>query len=269
VISENYMNVGGRARATLDAVRERYPVVLHGVALSIGTTDPLDLSYLDDLGSLAASIEPAWVTDHLCFTNVGGKNSHDLLPIPYTEEALAHVIDRVRRVQDRLKRPIGLENPSSYVAYRVSEMPEWEFLARLSEAADCGLLLDVNNVYVSSVNHRFDPHAYLAGIPRERVWQFHLAGHSSLGELLLDTHDHAVPDPVWALYDEAVGLFGEVSSLVEWDDLIPPFEELEAERNRARARAGNVLASAAATEGAAFAAAATEGAALAAAAVAS
>jgi uncharacterized protein (UPF0276 family) len=241
VISENFMRVGGRARWVLDRVRASYPVVLHGVSLSIGSTDPLDEKYLADLADLAASVEPAWVSDHLCWTGAGGHNAHDLLPLPYTEEALAHVVNRVKRVQDCLKRRIALENVSSYMSYRLSTMPEWEFLSRVAEEADCGILLDVNNVYVSSFNHRFDPREYLAAIPVERVFQFHLAGHSRQGELLLDTHDHPVPDPVWALYDEAVARFGPVSTLVEWDDRIPPFEELEAQRNEAAERQKRVL----------------------------
>jgi uncharacterized protein len=244
VISENYMDVGGRARAVLDAVRERYPVVLHGVSLSIGSTDPLDLAYLDSLAALAESVQPAWVSDHLCWTGVGGHNAHDLLPLPYTEEALAHVTERVARVQDRLKRRIALENVSSYMTYRYSEMPEAEFLARLAERADCGILLDVNNVYVSSVNHSFEPHAYVETIPADRVWQFHLAGHSTQGQLLLDTHDHAVPEPVWDLYTHAVRRFAPVSTLVEWDEQIPPFETLEAERDAAAERYERILGSA-------------------------
>lgn len=235
VISENFMGVGGRARAVLDAVRERFPVVLHGVSLSIGSTDPLDLAYLDTLAALAVSVEAAWVSDHLCWTGVGGKNAHDLLPLPYTEEALAHVVDRVRRVQDRLERRIALENVSSYLGYRLSEMPEWEFLARVAEGADCGILLDVNNVFVSAHNHRFDAQTYLAAVPPERVWQLHLAGHSSMGELLLDTHDHPVKDEVWTLFEEASARFGPVSTLIEWDEKIPEWDRLEAEMLRAKA----------------------------------
>src|SRR5262249_37372037 len=212
VISENFMGVGGRARAVLDDVRARYPIVLHGVSLSIGTTDPLDLAYLHELKSLADETQPAWVSDHLCWTGVGGHNAHDLLPLPYTEEALNHVVERVQRVQDRLKRRIALENVSSYVSYKLSTMPDWEFLPRVAEGAHCGILLAVNNVYVSSVNPRFDARAYLAAVPVERVFQFHLAGHSQNGELLLDTHDHPVPDPVWELYDAAVERFGAVST---------------------------------------------------------
>jgi uncharacterized protein (UPF0276 family) len=235
VITENFMDVGGRARSVLFAVREKYPIVLHGVSLSIGTSDPLNLDYLDRLRALADEVEPAFVSDHLCWTGVGGHNAHDLLPLPYTEEALAHVVERVRRVQDRLKRTIALENVSSYLGYRLSQMTEWEFVARVAEGSGCGILLDVNNIYVSSVNHRFDPRTYLAAIPVEHVWQFHLAGHSRMGELLLDTHDAPVPDPVWSLYEEAVARFAPVSTLVEWDDKLPPFERLEAERNLAAA----------------------------------
>lgn len=241
VISENFMEVGGRPRAVLMAVREEYPVVLHGVSLSIGSTDPIGVGYLRALKQLIADLEPAWVSDHLCWTGVGGHNAHDLLPVPYTEEALAHVIERVRRVQDALGRRIALENASSYVGYRVSQMPEWEFLARLAEGADCGILLDVNNVFVAAHNHGFDPRTYLAAVPVGRVWQFHLAGHSTVGPLLLDTHDHAVPAPVWELYREAVRRFGPVSSLIEWDERIPPYLDVIAQRDKAAAVAAEVL----------------------------
>jgi hypothetical protein len=245
VISENFMVRGGRPLDVLTRVRERYPVVLHGVSLSIGSTDPLDESYLDRLADLARRVEPAWVSDHLCWTGVGGHNAHDLLPLPYTEEALRHVVGRVARVQERLARPIALENVSSYVAYRGSAIPEWEFLAAVAERSGCGILLDINNIYVSARNHGFDPARYLDGIPASRVWQFHLAGHSDKGRYLLDTHDHPVPDPVWGLYREAVRRFGAVSSLIEWDDRIPEFARLEAESERARAIQREVLAGAA------------------------
>ncbi len=245
VISENFMVRGGKPLDVLAHVRERYPVVLHGVSLSIGSTDPLDEAYLDRLADLARRIEPAWVSDHLCWTGVGGHNAHDLLPLPYTEQALDHVVARVARVQERLGRPIAIENVSSYVGYRHSSMPEWEFLTAVARRSGCGILLDVNNIYVSARNHGFDPKAYLDGIPAGKVWQFHLAGHSDKGTHLLDTHDHPVADPVWDLYREALGRFGAVSNLIEWDDHIPDFERLEAESERARAIHQEVLGAAA------------------------
>jgi uncharacterized protein (UPF0276 family) len=226
VISENFMSPGGRPLAVLEKVRRDVPVVLHGVSLSIGSTDPLSAKYLDDLARLASRIEPAWISDHLCWGSHGGRYAHDLWPLPYTAEALAHVVERVSRVQDRLGRPILLENVSSYAAFRASEMPEWEFLAEVARRADCGILLDVNNVYVSARNHGFDAIDYLEGIPADRVGQIHLAGHSDRGRYLLDTHDAAVPDAVWSLYEEALARVGPVSTLVEWDDHIPPLETL-------------------------------------------
>ena len=241
-ISENYMGVGGRARRILLAVRERYPMTLHGVSLGIGGTDPIDEEYLDALKALAAEVEPAWVSDHLCWTSVGGRTSHDLLPLPYTEEALANVVSRVAHVQERLGRVLVLENVSSYVGYRISTMPEQEFVAEVARRSGCGLLLDVNNVFVSATNHGFDPRDYLAAIPRGSVWQFHLAGPSEMGPLLVDTHDHPVRPEVWELYREAVRRFGEVSSLVEWDDRIPELPVVLAERDKAAAIAAEVIA---------------------------
>jgi uncharacterized protein (UPF0276 family) len=232
-ISENFMVAGGNPRRVLRQVRERYPVVLHGVSLSIGSVDPLDPQYLDELAALARETEPAWVSDHLCWSSVGGNFSHDLLPLPYTEEALAHVAARVRQVQDKLKRQILIENVSSYVTFTQSTLTEWQFLAELCERADCGLLLDVNNVFVSAFNHRFDANQFIDGIPVGRVGQIHLAGHSDYGTHLLDTHDHSVCDGVWALYRRAVERFGRISTLVEWDDHIPPFAEVLAESRRA------------------------------------
>jgi len=219
-------------------------MVMHGVSLSIGSSDPLDEDYLDRLSALAHRIEPAWISDHLCWTGIGGHNTHDLLPLPYTEEALAHVAERVRRVQDRLGRQILIENVSSYVTFADSAMPEWEFLAAVADAADCGILLDVNNVYVSGVNHGFDPYAYVDAVPAARVGQFHLAGHTVHETHLLDTHDHPVCDEVWALYAHAVRRFGRISTLVEWDDLIPSYGELVAESERARAAERGALAGA-------------------------
>jgi len=237
-ISENYMGLrggsGGRPLEILERVRRDYPAALHGVSLSIGSTDPLNESYLKKLKTLASLIEPWVVSDHLCWTGARGENLHDLLPLPYNEEAVAHVASRVRRVQDVLGRRILLENVSSYLTYKHSDMAEWEFLTAVAERADCGILLDVNNIYVSASNHGFDPRDYLDGIPVGRVGQMHLAGHSEEEGILIDTHDHPVTDPVWKLYEAAVRRFGPVPALIEWDDKIPGFERLEREASRAR-----------------------------------
>ncbi len=234
VISENFMVKGGRPLHVLDRVRRDYPVVLHGVSLSIGTTDPLDRDYLDRLAELASRVEPAWVSDHLCWTGVGGHNAHDLLPLPYTEEALDHVVARVVAVQDHLGRRIALENVSTYLRFAGSTLPEWEFLSEVAVRADCGILIDVNNVYVSAANHGFDAQAYLEALPTERVWQVHLAGHTDHGSYLLDTHSRRVCDEVWELYRFATRRFGAVASLVEWDEDIPDWDTLEAESLQAR-----------------------------------
>ena len=244
VISENYMLRGGRPLHVLERVRAERPIVMHGVSLSLGATDPLNEAYLDDLRTLAARFEPAWVSDHLCWGSYGPHYAHDLLPLPYTEEALDHVARRVGAVQERLGRQILVENVSSYVAYAHSVMSEWEFLSAVAERADCGILLDVNNIYVSAVNHGFDAEHYLAGIPVARVGQIHLAGHTDNGTHLLDTHDHPVRAEVWELYRSAVRRFGRISSLVEWDEHIPPFEDLLAESERARCAEAEVLADA-------------------------
>jgi uncharacterized protein (UPF0276 family) len=220
-------------------------VVLHGVSLSIGSTAPLDRAHLMALKALAASVEPAWISDHLCWTGVGGRNLHDLMPLPHTEEAIEHVAARVREVQDYLGRRILLENVSSYLDFAHSAVPEWEFLRAVAEAADCLILLDVNNIYVNSQNHGFDPLDYLRAMPARRVQQIHLAGHSRNGELLIDTHDHPVPEPVWALYAEAMRRFGPVATMVERDDRIPPLAELVQELDRARSIAAESLAVAA------------------------
>jgi uncharacterized protein (UPF0276 family) len=239
--SENYLGLGGRPYAVLERVRRELPVVLHGVSLSIGATEPLDDHYLASLRRLIERIEPALVTDHLCWGRHGGRYVHDLWPLPYTEEAVAHVVERVGRVQEFLGRPIALENVSSYVAYRDSSMAEWEFIAAVAERADCGILLDVNNVYVSAHNHGFDPRAYIAGLPGDRVVQLHLAGHDDRGTYLLDSHDAAVPPPVWGLYREAVERFGHVPTLIEWDDRIPELEVLVGESHKAGAIEAEVL----------------------------
>jgi uncharacterized protein (UPF0276 family) len=235
VLSENFMQTGGRPMYVLDQVVERYPVALHGVSLSIGSTEPLDAGYLRQLKELARRARAAWVSDHLCWTGVLGRNTHDLLPMPYTEEALRHVVSRVREVSDFLERPLVLENPSSYVEFADSTMPEWEFLARLAEEADCGLLLDVNNVYVSAFNHRFDPAVYIDAIPADRVVQYHLAGHTNRGTHIIDTHsDHAVPE-VWELYARSCRRTGNVATLYEWDENVPPLGVVVAEAEKARA----------------------------------
>ena len=235
ILSENYMQTGGRPLYVLDQVAERYPLALHGVSMSIGSTDPLDLGYLRDLKALAARAKAHWVSDHLCWTGVLGRNTHDLLPMPYTDQALRHTVARVRQVQDLLERPLVLENPSSYVEFAASTMTEWEFLARLAEEADCGLLLDVNNVFVSAFNHSFDPREYIDAIPADRVVQYHVAGHTNKGTHIVDTHsDHAIPE-VWELYRRAWARTGPTATLYEWDEDIPDFESLHAEARKALA----------------------------------
>src|SRR5258707_9706537 len=242
---ENSMVPGGGPMHWLDRIRRDYPMALHGVSLSIGSIDPLDRAYLDDLKTLVGRVQPLWVSDHLCFTGLRGQNMHDLLPLPYTEEALDHVAERVRAVQDHLGRRLVLENVSSYVTYAASELTEWDFIAELARRADCEILLDVNNVYVSAFNHEFDAMAFLRTMPRERVRQFHLAGHTHNGSHIIDTHDHPIVAGVWDLYREAVRLFPGVPTMIERDDNIPPYVELLAELDRAReiaARAGREAA---------------------------
>jgi len=235
IITENYLVPGGKPLDYLERLRGRFPLVMHGVSLSIGSTDPIDRQYLADVRELARRIEPAWISDHLCWTGVEGRNVHDLLPLPYTEEALACVVARVGEVQDLLGRQILLENVSSYLTYRSSEMTEWEFLGEVARRADCAILLDINNIYVSAVNHGFDALRYLRAVPKERVRQFHLAGHSDMGDHLIDTHDHPIVAPVWNLYREALAHFGPVPTMIERDDNIPPLAELVAELDVARA----------------------------------
>ncbi|MEM7399690.1 MAG: DUF692 domain-containing protein [Pseudomonadota bacterium] len=240
VISENYMIPGGKPLRVLDEIRERYPIVMHGVSLSIASTSPLDLDYLTELKRLADRVNPKWISDHLCWTGVHGVNLHDLLPIPYTKEALDHVVDRVARVQDFLGRRLTLENVSSYVTFAESEMSEWEFVSELATRADCWLLFDVNNVYVSAHNHGFSTRDFLHGVPRDRIVQFHLAGHSHEGDHIVDTHDHPVCDEVWDFYRETVSHFGPVSTMIERDDNIPPLAEVIAELDTARKIAQDV-----------------------------
>jgi len=226
IISENYMVDGGKPLDYLTRIREHYPMVMHGVSMSIGSTEPLNFDYLKQLKSLIKRVEPEWISDHLCWTGVNGLNLHDLMPLPYTEEAIQHVADRVSQVQDYLGRQMLLENVSSYVSYSDSTMTEWEFLREVAERADCLILLDLNNIYVSAYNHNFDPYTYLTAIPGERVYQFHLAGHTHENNLIIDTHDHPIADPVFDLYAAAVEHFGRVSTMIERDDNIPPLPEL-------------------------------------------
>jgi uncharacterized protein (UPF0276 family) len=242
IISENFMVDGGRPLEVLEAVRRDYPIVMHGVSLSIGSTDPLNRDYLRRLLELARRFEPAWISDHLCWTGAGGHNLHDLIPLPYTEEAIRHVAARVRIVQETLGRPILLENISSYMAFRASNVPEWEFLAAVAEQADCGILLDINNIHVTAFNQGFDPIRYLEAIPARRVAQFHLAGYRDHGDYLLDTHDHPVSAAVWTLYEYAVRRLGPVATLIEWDDSIPEFAVLAKAADEARARADRATA---------------------------
>jgi uncharacterized protein (UPF0276 family) len=232
-ITENFLSPGGRPLDVLQKARRDRPVVLHGVSLCIGSVDPLDKEYLTKVRDLARRIEPAFVSDHLCWGRYRGRYTHDLLPLPYTEESLTHVTDRVKEVQDFLGRRFVLENPSTYVAFRESTMTEWEFLARVAEDADCGILLDVNNVFVSARNHGFDAAAYLAAMPGHRIAQIHLAGHADKGTYLFDTHDAPVPDSVWSLYASTIRRFGAISTLIEWDDHVPELDELLAQSRRA------------------------------------
>ena len=239
-IAENFMGLGGRPRAVLEKTRRDRPVVLHGVSLGIGSVEPLDSAYLTQWKALIDEVQPALVSDHLCWGRAHGHYSHDLWPVPYTEECLAHVVERVSRVQDVLGRRILLENVSSYLEFRASELTEWDFVAEVAKRADCGLLLDVNNVYVSSRNHGFDPKTYLDAIPVDRVGQFHLAGHQDRGHLVIDTHEGHVSDAVWDLYRHAVRRFGDVSCLIEWDEGVPELPVLLAESQKARSVAAEV-----------------------------
>ena len=233
-LSENYMIPGGKPLNYLDKIRADYPIVMHGVSLSIGSTTAFDVDYLRDLKKLADRIQPAWISDHLCWTGVHGQNIHDLLPLPYTEETVKHVAERVKIVQDFLGRQILLENVSSYASYVDSNITEWEFISEIAERADCLLLLDVNNIYVSSYNHQFDAKAFIDGMPKNRVQQIHLAGHHNHGDYIIDTHDAPVIDPVWALYEYAIARLGQISTLIERDDKIPALEVLVEELEKAR-----------------------------------
>ena len=233
IISENFIDNFGYARRVLERVAGLRPIVMHGVSLSVGSTDPLDWDYLKDLKTLAGFAQPVWISDHLCWTGVAGVNTHDLLPMPLNEESLKHVAARVGQVQDFLERPLVLENPSSYLEFKDSTITEWDFLSELARETGCGLLLDVNNVYVSGYNHGFDPQHYIQSIQHDAVVQIHIAGPTHFGRYLVDTHDQPVPACVWELYRIAQELTGGVSTLLEWDANIPEFPELVAELRKA------------------------------------
>lgn len=244
ILSENYMVPGGAPLWHLDRIRRDYPMVMHGVSLNIGGAAPLDLDYLRDLKTLVQRVQPGWVSDHLCWTGTSGMNMHDLLPLPYTRETLLHVCERIQQVQDILGRRLVIENPSTYIAFAANEMKEWEFVAEMLQRADCELLLDVNNVYVSSVNHQFDPRQYIDAIPTERVRQIHLAGHETHDGYLVDTHDHPVCDAVWDLYGYTLQQCGAVPTMIERDDNIPALGELLDELDIARGVHARALVSA-------------------------
>lgn len=234
ILTENFLDTGGRPLFILDQIAARYPIVMHGVSLSIGSTDPLDRSYLAKVRALAERTGALWISDHICWTGVLGRNTHDLLPLPYTEETLRHCVNKIREAQSILERPLVLENPSTYLEFSASEMREEEFVARLAEEADCGLLLDVNNVYVSAFNHGYDAAAYIDAIPGDRVAQYHLAGHSHHGTHIIDTHNDYVVDPVWELFGKTQQVIGRRATLLEWDADIPPLEVVMAEAEKAR-----------------------------------
>lgn len=234
IITENYLVPGGKPLFYLDKIREHYPVVMHGVSLSIGSSDALDWDYLKQIKVLADRIKPKWISDHLCWTGIHGQNMHDLLPLPYTEEAIQHIVARIKHIQDFFGQRILIENVSSYINYKQSTMTEWEFLIEISKQADCLILLDINNIYVSSVNHGFDPLTYINAMPSDRIYQIHLAGHSDMGNYVIDTHDHDIADKVWNLYAETIKQHGPISTMIERDDCIPPLATLLKELNHAR-----------------------------------
>ncbi|MGB6139627.1 MAG: DUF692 domain-containing protein [Pseudoalteromonas rhizosphaerae] len=234
IISENYIDNYGYGRHVLEQLMADFPIVMHGVSMNIGSSSALDFDYLEKLKVLADFVKPAWISDHLCWTGFAGVNSHDLLPMPLTEESLKHVINRVNQVQDFLQRPLVLENPSTYLEFQNSSLTEPEFFTQLVEQTQCAMLLDVNNVYVSAYNHGFCPKTYIKNLPLKSIVQMHLAGPTLSGHCLIDTHDKPVPEPVWELYQLAQSLCGPVSTLLEWDANIPAFPELVAELNKAK-----------------------------------
>lgn len=241
ILSENYLVPGGKPLYYLDQIKEHYPIVMHGVSMSLGSTAPLDWDYLRQIKALAKRVDAKWISDHVCWTGVHQKNMHDLLPLPYTQECIQHMVSRIKQVQDFLEQPMLIENASTYLTYAHSEMTEWDFLREITEQADCYLLLDVNNIYVSSFNHQFDPMDYLNGIPLNRPKQIHLAGHTNNGDHIIDTHDSDVINPVWDLYAKALDRFGFIPTMIERDDHIPPLSDLMQELEQAKHIARDIL----------------------------
>lgn len=242
IISENYMVAGGKPKYYLHQIKEKYPLVMHGVSMSIGSSDPLNFNYLKELKTLINQVKPKWISDHLCWTGVHNINSHDLLPLPYTEETINHVVNRINQVQDFLGQQILFENVSSYLSYKDSTMTEWEFINQIANESNSLILLDINNIYVSARNHGFDPLEFINNIDKNRVQQIHLAGHSDAGDYVIDTHDNDVAQAVWTLYQAALSRFGAISTMIERDDNIPEFNELYAELSHAKDLAQNFLA---------------------------
>lgn len=241
ILSENYLVPGGKPLYYLDQIKEHYPIVMHGVSMSLGSTAPLDWDYLRQIKALAKRVDAKWISDHVCWTGVHQKNMHDLLPLPYTQECIHHMVSRIKQVQDFLEQPMLIENASTYLTYAHSEMTEWDFLREITEQANCYLLLDVNNIYVSSFNHQFDPMDYLNGIPLNRPKQIHLAGHTNNGDHIIDTHDSDVINPVWDLYAKALDRFGFIPTMIERDDHIPPLSDLMQELEQAKHIARDIL----------------------------
>ncbi|KAA3620537.1 MAG: DUF692 domain-containing protein [Proteobacteria bacterium] len=241
VITENYLVPGGRPLDYLHRIRERYPMVMHGVSMSVGSTDPIDLDYVANVKRLADDLDVPWFSDHLCWTGVNRRNLHDLMPLPYNDDTARHVASRVAEIQERVGRRMLIENLSSYVTYKDSVMEEWDFLDAVASEAGCGILLDINNIYVSAFNHEFDPSDYLDAMDPERIYQFHLAGHLDAGDYIVDTHDHPIIDPVWSLYEEALKRFGPVSTMIERDANIPPLDDVMAELEHARKLARPII----------------------------
>ena len=234
ILTENYLIPGGKPLYYLDQIKELYPIVMHGVSMSLGSSDPLDINYLKQVKLLAKRVNALWISDHVCWTGIHGKNMHDLLPMPYTEEAIKHFSHKINQVQDFLERPILIENASSYLTYKESVLTEWDFISEITKQTGCYLLLDVNNIYVSGFNHDFDPMDYIRAIAPDRVKQIHLAGHTNNGDHIIDTHDHDVIDPVWDLYSKTLAHVGKVSTMIERDDHIPPLADLIKELNQAK-----------------------------------